>query len=247
MLAKTPDERPSLADVRQVITELREGATPATQQPQRRALPTVLIGGMLFLAGVITVGVIALVNKKDSSSPSTPVAASQGSAVPTAGSATTPQAAVVPDPQPAPPVTDVAAGSGDTPMIEFDDDKLHKTKRPTTPTEAVVTPDAGAPVPAKPPVGNLVLILELASSLEIDGKVIAEESRGGRFELPVGQHTVKVKAAGREALTRTIDIEASGTTVMRIGDDPGTPKPAPPKPEGEGSAAPPAEKAVPQP
>jgi hypothetical protein len=74
-------------------------------------------------------------------------------------------------------------------------------------------------------------VLETASSIEIDGTAVARSSKGGRFEVTPGEHQIRVKAPGRQAVERTFEVEAGGTAVIRVADDSGEPEPA-------GSAAP---------
>jgi hypothetical protein len=78
-----------------------------------------------------------------------------------------------------------------------------------------------------------MLMLDVSSQIELDGKVISADSKVGRFEVVPGQHTLRVKAPGREAVSRTVDVEAGGTAVLRIGDDtaPATTAPATPAPD----------------
>jgi hypothetical protein len=77
-------------------------------------------------------------------------------------------------------------------------------------------------VPAVRP-GTILLSLELASTIEIDGAAVSQSSRGGRYEVTPGHHEIRVKAPGRQAVTREVDVEAGGTAVIRIDDDTGSP------------------------
>jgi hypothetical protein len=80
------------------------------------------------------------------------------------------------------------------------------------------------------------VILQHESTIELDGKVVATASRGGSYDVSPGEHTVKIVAAGHEALDRTISVEPGGAAVVRIVDDPAA---------TAGSAAAPAESAPP--
>jgi predicted Ser/Thr protein kinase len=228
MMAKSPEERPSLAEIRQTLADLAETKPPAKKSG--RAL-SVLIGFLLFLCGVITLGVIGLIKQRDDG-PASPAAAP----APAAGSAATAPAGSA-----ATPTTPEAA-----PTIEFADDKVGGTKRVAKPAviEAAGSSsgagssgagsgdDLAADV-TKPPVGTIMLMLDVSSQIELDGKVISADSKVGRFEVVPGQHTLRVKAPGREAVSRTVDVEAGGTAVLRIGDDtaPATTAPATPAPD----------------
>jgi serine/threonine protein kinase len=233
MMAKSREERPSLADIRQTIADLRETKQPVKKSG--RAL-SVLIGFLLFLCGVITLGVIGLIKQRDDG-PASPAAAPP----PAAGAAA-----------PAPVGSAVAPTPPEAaPTIEFDDDKIGSTKHVVKPSaaEAPSSPsgagtrtadDSGsgddlADDVVKPPVGTIMLMLDVSSQIELDGKVISTDSKVGRFEVIPGQHSLRVTAPGREAVSRTVDVEAGGTAVLRIGDDtarvtPPADKPAPDKP-----------------
>jgi predicted Ser/Thr protein kinase len=247
MMAKDPEERPSLADIRQMLAELKE--TKAPVKKSGRAL-SVLIGFLLFLCGVITLGVIGLIKQRDDG-PANAAAAPQPAAgaptpalQPASGSAGSAAPAVL-------PATPAAAAT-----IEFEDDKVGSSKHVVKPS----TPEPGgsggsepadelAEQPAKPPVGTIMLMLDVASQIELDGKILSTDSKVGRFEVIPGQHTLRVKAPGREAVTRTVEVEAGGTAVLRIGDDTAPPdKPAPDKPKKpeEGVYDPSSDQVVPQ-
>jgi predicted Ser/Thr protein kinase len=231
MMSKSPEERPSLADIRQTLVELKDTKQPVKKSG--RAL-SVLIGFLLFLCGVITLGVIGLIKQRD-----------DGHA-----------AAAAPAPQPAPGAAPTATGSSVAPAlgsaalpaipaetIEFEDDKVGGTKRIAKPSgeragsatgSLAGSGDDVAVEPAKPPVGTILLMLDVSSQIEVDGKVLGTDSKVGRFEVVPGQHTLRVTAPGRETVTRTVDVEAGGTAVLRISDDTGgaatTDKPTPEKP-----------------
>lgn len=226
MMAKNPDERPSLADIRKLFAELREQAPSKAEPPTRRRATTILIGASLFLAGVITLGVVSLFKHDD----------------PPAANAATPQPAPVTAPTPPPPAAVAApptlAPLPAQPMIEFEPDPVGnaagagsgsatpKVKRPTTPKPAEEEPPVDQTVPANKP-GAVFLFLERASTIEIDGASVAQGSKGGRFEVKPGHHEIRIKAPDRQPVTRSIEVEAGGTAIVRISDDQGGGEPEP--------------------
>ncbi len=233
MMAKDPEERPSLAEIRTVFAAYKGTRTDAAPAP-RRKVTSVLVGMALFLAGVVALGAIWLVQRGD-----TPAAVP--GALP---AATTPEAAAAGDPaagsaQPAAtatqPAAELGSAAGDVETIEFAPDPVARgpaDEGSQEPRRRQSEPevDAPLPLPAVRP-GSLILVLETASSIEIDGTAVARSSKGGRFEVAPGEHQIRVKAPGRQAVERTFEVEAGGTAVIRVADDSGEPEPA-------GSAAP---------
>ncbi len=232
MMSKNPDERPTLAEIREVFGRLRETRRFTVIGPRRSTL--VLIGIMLFLAGVIAVGAIWLVQRKQSSS--TTVASGTGSGSsgstgsassiltsPPAGSAAPLAGSANPDDDveiqihaeeiepvgSAAPKAGSGAGSG----------SAHKKRRQKDAgiDDEVVEPEP--PPPNKP--GTILLSVQTASEIELDGKTISQSSKGGSYPVPPGHHEIKVKAPGRQPVTRSVDVEPGGTAVIRIDDDTG--------------------------
>jgi hypothetical protein len=252
MMAKDPAERPALADVRKLFAQLRAGRPSVEAIPQRRVATSVLIALAMFLAGVIAVGAIWLVQRNKSE----PVAAvgptSSGSAATATGPLTPPGTAALPPstttlppsamtqpPAPSPtggpqigapiPGTATAVEPVADPTIEFEPDTIARTKSGSGSRkrrDAGVDEEVVFEVPTNRP-GSLILVLETASTIEIDGTAVAQASKGGRFEVKPGNHELKVKAPGRQPITRAFEVEAGGTAVIRVADDSGQPEPTP--------------------
>jgi hypothetical protein len=226
MMAKAPEQRPTLAEVRKVFAALRESRASAEHVPApRRRATSVLIGAMMFLAGVIALGAIWLVQRNSDDDK-----AARPATEPTVTATATevepaPLPAAVAQPNPA-PVEPPAAGSAvvvEQPMIEFEPDQLD---RGSGAKRRRVQVDAGVPAPPPLPVikpGSLILVLETASSIEIDGVAVAPSSKGGRFDVAPGNHELRVKAPGRQPVVRSFEVESGGTAVLRIDDDTGAP------------------------
>jgi hypothetical protein len=237
MMAKAPEQRPTLPEVRKVFASLRESRVSEHVAPPRRRATSVLIGAMMFLAGVIALGAIWLVQRNSDEPASSPAAEPTVTATATEVAPAPPSAA--PDPAVAVPNAAAAVPAGvnavapveEQPMIEFEPDQL---ARGSGAKRRRVEVDAGLPIAPPLPVvrpGSLILVLETASSIEIDGVAVSTSSKGGRFEVTPGTHEIRVKAPGRQPVARTFEVEAGGTAVLRIDDDTGTPA-------AEGSAAP---------
>jgi serine/threonine-protein kinase len=228
MMSKAPEDRPTLAEIRKVLAELR--APTAAEQPKKPRALSVLIGFLLFLCGVITLGVIGLIKQRDDA-PHAPAASSPAPvpSQPAAGAA-----------QATPPTTTPPA------VIEFEEDKVGAAK-PKAPTTAATPASGTATTPTKTAAGNaaavaqpedhvekprpgrVLLMLQRSSQIELDGRTMSADSKGGTFEVLAGSHTVRITAPGRQPITRTVDVEAGGTAVLRIDDDtPQTGTPAPP-------------------
>jgi hypothetical protein len=233
MMAKEPDERPALAEVRKVFAQLRQARVSAAQvPPAARRATSVLTAMMMFLAGVIALGAIWLVQrnvdddraaKTRADEPTLTVSATEvGGEPPKTETAAPPASAGTPAP------VDIGSlaehGFGDDEMIEFDPDPIARgsgsavrRRRPTA-EPATVVPSA---IPAIRP-GSLILVLESASAIEIDGIAVAQSSKGGRFDVAPGSHEIRIKAPGRQPVVRTFEVESGGTAVIRIADDVGS-------------------------
>jgi serine/threonine-protein kinase len=232
MMAKLPEERPPLAEIRGTFAKLRESRRSAAEIAQRpRRATSVLIGASMFLAGVIALGAIWLVQRHNE-------APAAGSAAPAPGSAAPgePQVQLEVHAEAVhPPAPTAEAPAAETPVAPPPEIEMPATQvgsaavRPKRPASGsgsspVSTPGQPAPpvVPAVRP-GTILLSLELASTIEIDGAAVSQSSRGGRYEVTPGHHEIRVKAPGRQAVTREVDVEAGGTAVIRIDDDTGSP------------------------
>jgi hypothetical protein len=64
-----------------------------------------------------------------------------------------------------------------------------------------------------------MLMLDTSSQIELDGRVLSQDSKGGKFDVLPGTHTIRIKAPGRQAVTRTVDVDAGATAVLHIADD----------------------------
>ena len=113
-------------------------------------------------------------------------------------------------------------------------------RRPTPLTAPPPTPTP-TPAPETPPNGGtvnedavfpgvLVLSVDVASEIMIDGSVRVASGLGGRFELKPGKHTLRITAPRRQTVERDIDIQTAATTTMSIsaGAAPSTEVPPPP-------------------
>jgi hypothetical protein len=238
MMAKDPAERPTLADVRKLFRELRGAGRPSAETPPPRRMATsVLVALAMFLAGVIAVGAVWLVQRNNKTehvaSPDEPAASAVAPPtpiVPTPPAATPPTATAPAEPTPpdiGAPIPGTAAAVD--PTIEFEPDPIARNKAGSGSRkrrDAGVDEEVVFEVPSNRP-GSLILVLESASTIEIDGTAVAQSSKGGRFEVKAGSHEIKVKAPGRQPLVRTFDVEAGGTAVIRVADDSGQPEPTP--------------------
>jgi serine/threonine-protein kinase len=230
MMAKLPEERPPLAEIRATFAKLRESGRSAAESAARpRRATSVLIGASMFLAGVIALGAIWLVQRHNEASRASAPAGSAalGSAATGSAAPGEPQVqlevhaeAVHPGEAPAPAATTPPAPA---PEIEMPATQVGSATRPKRPPSAQVTTPATEPPPALPAVrpGTILLSLERASTIEIDGAAVAQNSRGGRYDVTPGHHELRIKAAGRQAVTREVDVESGGTAVIRIDDDTG--------------------------
>jgi serine/threonine protein kinase len=233
MMAKEREERPSLADIRQVLAKFRDGSAnssggmpalregaassnagmlamrelrdtrpppgrrlpPDDAQPRRRlSLPIVL---SVFLVGVIIFGIVAIVleRRESNEAASQPPTAPEPTKAPVAGSN-----------QPSIPAVQ--------PTIEMEPETA-PTRRPRERTTHDDKPTTGSAA-EKPRLGLIVLELEVASEIEIDAAVVASGSRGGRFEVPPGKHTLRVKLAGSPVIERTAEVTAGGSVLIQL-------------------------------
>jgi hypothetical protein len=211
-------------------------AEPAAPPP-RRVATSVLIAMAMFLAGVIAVGAIWLVQRNQDSdeapaAASTPTTAATAATTPEPAAIPAPPSAVPPAPQIGAPVPGSATAVEPTaptvpdPMIEFEPDPIARAiktgsvppTRKRRPEPDPVDEDPAALVPSNRP-GSLILVLETASTIEIDGVAVEQSSKGGRFEVKPGNHEVRVKAPGRQPVVRSFEVEAGGTAVIRVADE----------------------------
>jgi serine/threonine-protein kinase len=277
MMAKAPEERPTLADIRATFAKLRDSKHGGAPAPRRAT--SVLIGVMLFLAGVVALGTLWLIQRKSQGevvatasgsgegSPTTPGivtthASSGGSgsaAVPPAGtsgnSATPPSGAhaavesaastgsaagsaaapapgtttgnttptapsgVTAQPTPGTAATGSEARTGSASRAGSGAGSAAPKKR-GTPKTADEPELVTQPPPANRP-GAILLTLDIASEIEINGSTVAQSSYGGRYEVKPGTHEIRVKAPGRQPVVRSVTVEPGGNAVLRIDDDTG--------------------------
>ena len=225
MMAKTSDARPSVAEIRGVFTQLRAAKT-ASRSP--RAATSLLRGLVLFLAGALSLGAIWLL-QRDKEQPvaqvapaALPAAPSLPGPAPAPAIAPAPAPAVAPAPMPEPTPSGEAAAE-----IEMDADPIKKRPKRTAEEDEEVAEEQAAPIPADRP-GAILFTLHLESTIEIDGKTVAQSSKSGRFEVTPGTHEVSVKAPGHQRVTRSVDVPAGGVAIISVEDDP---EPAPEVPE----------------
>jgi len=259
MMAKSPEARPTLVEIRELFAEVLDRATPV---PKKRtaaksegpirgklrspseierddigkektslAMPAarpkaarMLLAVIVLLAALIGVAVFLLAKKNGG----------------TPDAATPPPKDDVTLTESIPPTTPAATGSAGSaavtpvaqPTIEFADDRVgsasgsaapkHHTKKPAEDVDdSAAEPE---PIPANRP-GGIIISLQHASKIEIDGKVVATSGLGGRFEVPPGHHAIHVSASDRAPISREVDVDPGGTVVMRIADDTGAPDP----------------------
>jgi hypothetical protein len=304
MMAKSPDDRPSLQDVRQLFAELRDTTVPPRAKretearlrresetrkreaaarakrgeandeeifeerqepsmgkarlslaemegqdgrppPEHKSRAGLLVGILLLAAACA--GLFFALNKKDDSDTTVAAAGGSGSAAPGAGSGS----AIV-----AGSAATGSAGSA-TPTIEFEEDKVARSgsaasgtagasggsaRRAQREADDKATEELMGAEPAvvdKP--GKLIIMLQHPSTIEIDGKAVAQASKGGSFNVTPGEHSIRIRAADRDTVNRTVSVEPGGSAVIRIVDDTGdspptptpTPTPPPPPPAGE--------------
>jgi len=221
MMAKNADERPTLVEVRKLFADLRNAVSnPAIAAPapaKHARTKTILIGASLFLAGVITLGIVWYTQVDSDEPHAKPAPPAEPVATATPPPAAPEPAAAAPAPAPPPPV-DAApivepAGSDvapPTPAPPPTDPKKHRTKA-TDNSVGTWSVDPKTP-------GEIMIFIDRASTIELDGSVIANGSKGGRYSVAPGHHDVRVKTPARTAVNRSVDVEPGGTAVIRIGD-----------------------------
>ncbi|HSD86202.1 MAG TPA: serine/threonine-protein kinase, partial [Kofleriaceae bacterium] len=262
MMAKAPEARPTIEQIRTVFAEVMDRATPVPRSPRpkaekpegpirgtlrspsqieqdsepepppppRRKLTGVLLAAIVLLASVIGIAVFQLAKKQEA-----PAAAPKDDVNLTVSAESLPSAATGPATA---PTTTGSAGSAAPavaqPTIEFEDERVgagsgssahkHHVKKPAEDVDdSAAEPE---PIPANRP-GGIIISLQHASKIEIDGKVVAASGMGGRYEVPPGHHTIHISASDRVPISREIDVEPGGTAVVHIADDTGTPAPDP--------------------
>jgi serine/threonine-protein kinase len=241
MMSKDVDARPSVADVRGVFAQLREVRSKA---PAPSRLSSVLIGLMLFAAGVITLGIFWMIER--SRGPATtqvaPAAPAALAATPAVPSVPAPASGAIASgaiasgaptpPTPPTPAPEVAAAPTPAPDIEMEPDSVaapaeKKRDRDRDKDDededkdddgVVDDPEDLAAIPAGRP-GAILFTLQVESEIEIDGETVAESSMGGRYEVSAGTHEIRVKAPGRQAVTRTVEVPSGGVAIISIEDD----------------------------
>ncbi len=216
MMAKSPDERPTVPEVRAVLASLRE--TPAKKSSSRG--PMVLLGVILFLAGAISFGVLWMAQKKDREAGSNVAEATP----PPASSA---PLAVAQDAAPTDPEPEIEIEASLDAAVATSSDagepsrrKKH-SRRSSDDDEADEEEPDDDSVPADRP-GAIVITLQNASTIEIDGEPVARSSRGGRFDVEPGDHLVFVRAPGHETVVRSVDVPPGGVAILSIEDDLGS-------------------------
>jgi serine/threonine-protein kinase len=232
MMAKSVDERPSVAEVRSVLAALRE----SRKKPSPRRATTLLLGLMLFLAGAVSFGALWVFEKnKETGSKgaeaTSPAPAPEPEPEPTAAPPAVAAPAVAP-PEPAPiavapepPPSTVA--DVDIEIEPASEDREHsrsrkRSKHSNDDDDVADSEEAeDEPIPADRP-GAILVTLEVASAIEIDGRTVAHSSTGGRYEVPPGAHEIRVKAPGHETVTRSVDVPAGGVAIISVEYDPGT-------------------------
>jgi serine/threonine protein kinase len=199
MMAKLASERPTLAELRQQFAELRDADDDSASAPPRsrhRGL-AVLAGALLVVGSVLLVLALDLVPWGDD--------AAEAPAAAPAAPATSPLS------PPAPETVE--------PVIEFEPDPVDRA-RARVRTREPTPPEPVRPAEPAPANGRILLMLDKAAQIELDGQIVGHASRGGTFEVGPGTHTLVVKAPGRQAVTRRIEVEAGATAVLRIADAP---------------------------
>jgi serine/threonine-protein kinase len=228
------DSRPVQDRPRKAKTDKRAPEPEAERPAPRKRGIGVLIAIMVVLAGVIGVAVVLMKKQSDAPAPATKpedVTMTVSAEPVTTGSA--------------------VAQPPEQPTIEFEDDQVgkptagsgagsgsaahhhHKKKTGSADDENDAAEEPALPPPNKP--GALIIVLEHTSSITIDGKVVAQGSKGGRYEVPPGHHEIEIAATDRAPITRSVDLDPGGTAFIKIADDKGG-APEAPKPEATGSA-----------
>ncbi|HTL36559.1 MAG TPA: hypothetical protein VL326_25675, partial [Kofleriaceae bacterium] len=213
--------------------------------PRKRATG-VLVAVMVLLAGVIGVAVFLMMKNREQKPAPSPadnvtmtVSAEPvevGSAA-TAGSAAAQQTIEFEDDQVGSgSAAAAAAGTGSGSAHHHH----HKRTGEADDESNDVADEPALPPPNKP--GAIIVVLEHGSTISIDGKVVAQASQGGRYEVAPGHHAVKIEATDRGPISREVDIDPGGTAFIKIADDKSggseAPKPEAPKPADPPPATP---------
>ena len=242
-------QEPSLGRARLSMPDLEGSPDRDSPQPKTRAT-AILLFAAVVLAGVIGTVVVMLVKKSAAPTVEVAAAGSTGSAGSSAGSAgsAVPVALMTPDAAATIEFEDDAVGTGSAagPTEATNADAARKRRQADD--EATDQVNEGTELPSgltKP--GKIFVMLEHASMIEIDGKVVAQSAQGGTYEVPPGDHTLKVSTPNRAPVVRSVHVDPGGSAVIRIADEGDalapapTPAPAPthaPAPApAEGSAA----------
>jgi serine/threonine protein kinase len=220
MMQKSAEARPTVAEIRRVFADVRDGKVEVDEPPPRtRRMPTVLLGLALFLIGFVGLLVILWVKNKEPAATPAPAAVPSGSS-----------SVAAPPAPPTPPANDPNIDE-----IEIEP-PVATPATPTTPGKKRSKPTADAKeeeaIPVLPPPnrpGAILFTLQVASTIEIDGKTVSSSSTGGRFEVAPGTHEIRVKAPGRQPVTRSVEVLAGGVAIIQIEDDP-SPTPTSPTP-----------------
>jgi hypothetical protein len=214
MMAKSAEDRPTLAELREVFKQAA-AAAPAHKPARRRSAVPLLAVVALALVAVLAFGVMKLLDHGDTAAPApTPATAQPKSAAPTP--AQVPDPIIEMDPRPAhtaptaPPITPAASthsASGSA--------VIHPRSGPVTSPDPDV-PDVAEPSTPKNAPAAILVTLDQPSKITLDGQVVATDSKGGRFDVPAGHHTLEATTPGHKAVTRTIDLDPGGTGVVSI-------------------------------
>ncbi len=236
-------QEPSFGKARLSLAELDQ--RPDHDRPRSRA--TAIMLGLVLLVGGAGGSVLlirSLQNKNATPSAAAGPPGSAGSTSTVAGSAANAATATG--------SAAVGSGSAAAATIEFEDDTVHaagsssgSARKRHNEDEAIDKANEAAEAPpiSAPKPGKIFVMLQHASSIEIDGKVVAQSSQGGTYEVPPGEHQVKVSTPDRTPVNRTVNLAPGGSTVIRIADEDGAPTPpvpapAPPADPATGSATP---------
>jgi serine/threonine protein kinase len=238
MMAKTPDERPSIAEIRAAFAQLRQGAA---KKPPPSLGTSILVGLALFMAGAAALGVFVVLQQKKQSTgaqvtsavPPPPPPAS-GAAAPAVEPGVTPPIAPATTPPITPPITPPAPPAPESAVdveIQMDpstvdssrrkkrssDDVRDDSEKELSEEEAAAAAEEEG-VPADKP-GAILFALQLESEIEIDGKTVAGGTKRGRYEVSPGSHEIRVKAPGRQVVIRTVEVPPGGVAIISIEDE----------------------------
>ena len=241
MMAKSPDDRPSLAQVRQILSDIRAGGgrgvgpkptrfTPVTPMEAVRPPSKEGIGWVIPAIIVLAIAGGVVYMKFLRKEPGDDAVASAPAANPPPAPAPTPSPAPTPEPEAVPPAPEpepeMQIEPTPTPAPAATPDAAPRRVRPTT--TATPTPTPEPPEPFVPTPGAILLTLEEPSAVvEIDGKTMSHNGKGGRYELPPGRHVLVVTAPGREAVRHDLEIKPGGTISVHISEGPAAPAPQP--------------------